>query len=774
MEYNQYLEVFIEESKENLQSMNKVLLDLENDMSDLAQVNTIFRVAHTIKGMASTMNYPALAELTHQMENVLHKVRSKEMDVTDEVIDILFECFDTLEEHIKSIEMTTLENGQNDALVAKLKIMDGAGEKPVKRVSNLKTSTMSPVVEQEEEEVIETPVLLTPATDYVDVKTTAEVVTSDTDILPHLETLKDIVKQGKNVYRLHITLAETCVMKSVRVFIVFTNLEKIGQIALATPDTETLELEDFDLDFELIFVTAEGSEAVLHILENTAELADFSVDVLNEIVFNVDVADTYVAPPAVAVAYTNELEAVADLDDVISADDVLEDDYEDEDEDEEDTTPAFTPPRPVNAPVQAPTQAPREDKPTSILQSVNKKNSLSKPKTDMAQAAQKQTKTVRVDISRLDNLMNLVSELIIVKTGLDEYVSLDTAVEFNSSIEYLERITSSLHDAVMRVRMVPVETVFNRFPRMVRDTAKELGKKLKLTMVGEETEVDRTIVDELADPLIHLLRNSIDHGIEMPEVRQARGKDAIGNVVLKAYPEGNNVVIEISDDGGGIDANVIRRKVVEKGLMSAEDMAALSDTEAIRCLFLPGFSTAEKITDMSGRGVGLDVVKSKIHSIGGTVDIQTELGAYSRFIIRLPLTLAVIQALLVHIGEEKYALPLNNISEITTIKKADLNTIGDNEVILFREKTLPVIYLSEAIKIGDRSQTPKTKEDTLNLVIVKKGESSIGIVVDSLIGQQEIVIKSLGPFLRDINVIAGATILGNGGVALIIDPNKLF
>jgi two-component system chemotaxis sensor kinase CheA len=368
--------------------------------------------------------------------------------------------------------------------------------------------------------------------------------------------------------------------------------------------------------------------------------------------------------------------------------------------------------------------------------------------------------------------MNLVSELIIIKTRLEDegFQQQKNSSEMHETIEYLERITTSLHDAVMKVRMVPVERTFNRFPRMVRDLSKELGKGINLIMSGEDTEVDRTVIDEIGDPLIHLIRNSLDHGIESIEDRVAKGKPEDGTVNLRAYPDGNTVVIEVEDDGKGIDSEKIKDKAVSNGLLTREEADNLSKKEAINLLFRAGFSTVDVVTDLSGRGVGLDVVKSKIESLNGTVEVDSTIGQGSKFTIRLPLTLAIIQALMIELNKEKYAIPLNNIKEISTINSENISMIQDQEVVLYREKTLPLIRLGDVLNVEDYEK--KTGE--MLVVIIKKGDLEAGVIVDKLVGQQEIVIKSLGKFLKGINIIAGATILGNGGVALIIDSNQLF
>ena len=332
-------------------------------------------------------------------------------------------------------------------------------------------------------------------------------------------------------------------------------------------------------------------------------------------------------------------------------------------------------------------------------------------------------KTVRVDIERLDVLMNLVSELIIIKTRLDGIISDSGDRECSQTIESLERVTTSLHDAVMKVRMVPVETVFNRFPRMVRDIARDLNKDIALHMSGEETELDRTVIDEIGEPLIHILRNSADHGIEMPEDRIAKGKDKTGNIWLRAYQAGNNVIIEVEDDGSGINVDKVRKKILEKGLESEESINGLSDEEIIEYLFMPNFSTSDKVTDLSGRGVGLDVVKTKIEALGGSVELTSKRGQGSKTIIRLPLTLAIIQALLVMVGNEKYAIPLNSIREICNLDPQDIKYVRNQEVTILRDTVIPIIRLHDVLDI---EREPDSNKKSLTCVIVKKAKNYQG------------------------------------------------
>lgn len=694
MDMSQYLEIFIEESKEHLQHMNEILLNLEKTPEDLNLINEIFRIAHTIKGMSGTMGYNRVATLTHEMENVLHLVRNKEIPVTPHIIDVIFECFDSLESQITSIENNGSEvSNDYSELVNKLihilntkGAVEASGSKPAAKV---------------EEAVV--------------AAKTAEPSTSGEFNLEVAQAQEHVVQKaneaGLNALKVKIVLAESCMLKAARAFIVFNTLEQFGEIIGSYPIAEEIEDEKFDTSFEVLYIT--------RLDEVTTE---------------------------------NEIMRISEIDRVVTELIVLGD-------------------RPIvdkEVSLEVETESFEERSFLTPQSTAKAEKKDDKEKGDKNKTA----KTVRVDIDRLDNLMNLVSELIIIKTRLEDNDT-NSKQNMGEAIEYLERITTSLHDAVMKVRMVPVERTFNRFPRMVRDLSKDLGKNIKLLMSGEETEVDRTVIDEIGDPLIHLIRNSIDHGIESPEDRIRAGKVEFGSVALRAYPDGNTVVIEVEDDGAGINADRVLAKAVSKGLVTPKEAETMPHQEIVNLLFRPGFSTAEVITDLSGRGVGLDVVKTKIESLNGTVEVKTTLGHGSKFTIRLPLTLAIIQALMVNLNKEKYALPLNNIKEITTINSKSISLVQNQEVVLYRNKTLPLIHLSEVLQVPYSDDERIGKEDLI-VVVVKKGDTEAGLVVDSLIGQQEIVIKSLGKYLTGVKVIAGATILGNGGVALIVDPNQLF
>ncbi|MCT4595603.1 MAG: chemotaxis protein CheA [Anaeromicrobium sp.] len=682
MDINQYLEIFIEESKENLQNMNEALLKLENDKDEIELVHEIFRVAHTLKGMSATMGFSKIAHFTHEMEDILQSVRSGDVRVTDNIIDVLFQCLDVLEEYINNIVETGSE-GDKDYSHLLVKLHEAINPEN------------SQVKEEVKEEVAATVENIMEPVDE-DQSSKNGKIEIEIDEFTKNVLLKS-VKDGFNSFKLKIELNQNCMLKSARAFIIFNTLEKDGEIVKANPTVEDIEDENFEYIFELVIVSKSNGNEILERIKSISEIENVYIETIME------------------KAGEPEKEKVK-----------------------------------------------VEKKKVEPRKTVKKegKAKSSKPKLG---------KTVRVDIDRLDNLMNLVSELIITRSRLTDMEETTKKQDMNESIEYLERITTNLHDAVMKVRMVPIERVFNRFPRMVRDLSKELGKEISLIMLGEETEVDRTVIDEIGDPLIHLIRNSIDHGIENPDERVKNGKSEIGTVKLIAYPDGNSVVIEVEDDGGGININKVKNKAKDNGLITEEQMSTIDDKDALQLLFKSGFSTADKISDISGRGVGLDVVKTKIESLGGAVEVQSTRLKGSKFVIRLPLTLAIIQALLVNVGEEKYAIALNSIKEIITIKSQNIRKIQEQEVVLYRDTTLPLLRME---KILDVNTSEENKEDLI-VVVVKKGEQVAGFIVDGLIGQQEIVIKSLGKFLSGINIIAGATILGNGQVALIVDTNSL-
>lgn len=515
---------------------------------------------------------------------------------------------------------------------------------------------------------------------------------------------------GQKVYGITVYVQKECLLKAARAFLVFRAVEVLGQIILNRPSSQDIEDEKFDTEFSFYIASTEKLEKIIEAAKSVSEIEE----VLGE-----------------EIAVTEQPKAVQ--------------------EKVEETT------------VQ---KSKAEVKPaeTKAVAQTAKKQTPAKPATN---------RTVRVDIEKLDALMNQVSELIIAKNSLVSISSSEGGnfanLGFHEQIEYLERITTGLHESVMKVRMVPIESVVNKFPRMIRDLSRSLNKKIELYMTGEDTELDRTVVDQIGDPLQHLLRNSADHGLERAEIRAERGKPETGTIFLNAYQEGNNVIIQVGDDGNGIDVEAVKNKAIERGVITAEQAEVMSQKEIVNLLFMPSFSMAKEITDISGRGVGLDVVKSNIEALGGDVEVKTQLGEGSTFTVRLPLTLAIIQALLVTIRDEKYAIALGSITSIEDISVSDIKYVQAKEVIHLRGSVIPLIRLDNVLDIKPKDEEP----ENLTVVLVKRGDTQAGLVVDNLIGQQEIVIKSLGKYINGNKLISGATILGDGEVALILDVNTL-
>lgn len=704
MDVSQYLEIFLDESKEHLQNLNTRIMELEADPENMDTINEIFRAAHSLKGMAGTMGYTRMQNLTHDMENVFSEVRTGNLKVKPEMIDVLFQCLDALEEYTNNIQASADEGtNDNENLIKQLNDIlntKGGGEKKEEKPAAAPAQTTAAAGEQAENKW--------------------DLVALDDS---QIKVIKEAMRQGKKVYGLNVRIHESCILKAARAFLVFKAVEEQAEIIVSEPSAQDVEDEKFDRDFTLIV------------------LSDAELDKVIEAASSVSEIEKVTGAPIVLENnshYKNSVGTEAE-------------------EEKKELTAAENTPAAANTP-EAPAAAP-----AAAAKPEAKKQTPSKPIVN---------RTVRVDIEKLDSLMNLVSELIIAKNSLVSASSQEdktTNSSFNEQIEYLESVTTNLHESVMKVRMVPIESVVSKFPRMIRDLSKKLDKKMELYMTGEETELDRTVVDEIGDPLMHLLRNSADHGLESAEVRAQRGKPAVGSIFLDAYQDGNNVVIEVRDDGNGIDIEAVRKKAVERGTVTPEQAANMTEKEIIGLLFLPSFSTAKQVTDVSGRGVGLDVVKSKIESLSGEVEVKSKLGEGSTWTIRLPLTLAIIQALMVVVGEEKYAIPLGSIQTLEDIPVSDVKLVQNKEVIHLRGSVIPLIRLSELLNV----ESSKQDDSNLIVVIVKKGDQQAGLVIDELIGQQEIVIKSLGKYIKQCKFISGATILGDGEIALILDANAL-
>lgn len=666
MDMSQYLDIFIDESKEHLQTINERLLELEQTPGDMALVNEIFRSAHTLKGMSATMGFEDLANLTHQLENVLDGIRNQRLIVTPELLDVVFQAVDHLEAMIISI--ASGGDGKRDVgeTVEQLKRIE-QGEMPNKPTAGEQLPLEHTYGEFE------------------------------------YHVLQQAKDQGFSIYEIRVRLRKDCMLKAARVYMVFEQLNEAGEIVKSTPPADMLEEEKFDQEFLVTVVSKTPADELRMRLMSISEIDE------------VEIAAVTVDEPS---AKSGE-----------------------------------------------------QDDPEPPVSTAIGQVAAAQAKAEAAEklAAKQTGKTIRVNIERLDMLMNLFEELV-VDRGRLEQISRDlNHPELTETVERMSRISSDLQTIILNMRMVPVETVFNRFPRMVRQLARELGKKVRLDVIGAETELDRTVIDEIGDPLVHLIRNALDHGIEAPDIRVACGKPEEGTVKLRAYHSGNHVFIEIEDDGAGISREKVLQKAIDRGIVSAEEAAHLTDQQVYGLIFSPGFSTADRISDISGRGVGLDVVKSTIQSLGGTVTVDSQPGKGSLFSIQLPLTLSIISVLLVQIAAETYAIPLSSIMETALVKKEDIFSAHNQPVIDFRGKVVPLVRLKDVFSVPNASD----EGDAVAAVIVRKGEKLAALAVDSFIGQQEVVLKSLGNYLSSVFAISGATILGDGRVALIIDCNAL-
>ncbi len=678
METSQYLEVFIDESREHLQSINDHLLDLEKQPQNLSIVGEIFRSAHTLKGMSATMGYQDLANLTHKMENVLDAVRNEQIEVNAEVLDVVFDSVDDLEAMVIDIA----DGGTGERNVTKVVQMLDAIEQGENPAAN--PDTPSPDVESPNNHSLEE-------------------LTLDEFTLTVLEQSEE---QNQNNYHIHITLRDDCLLKAARVYMVFEVLDQLGEVIKSVPAVEALENEEFDSSFQVLLITEQTGEEVQNRILKVSEIEKTEVKTFS--------TKTYLAEQ-------NQTQQLPDSNEGKAG-------------------------RP--SPLEPEADANQEHK---------------------AQAKSNPNKTIRVNIDRLDVLMNLFEELVIDRGRLEQISNDLKHDELQETVERMSRISSDLQSIILTMRMVPIEQVFNRFPRMVRQLSRDLNKQIDLEIIGAETELDRTVIDEIGDPLVHLIRNALDHGIESPEIREANGKGGTGRIELKAYHSGNHVFIEISDDGAGINRNKVIEKAVKNNIVTGEQAESMTNKQVYELLMASGFSTADTVSDLSGRGVGLDVVKNTIESLGGSITIDSELNQGSIFSIQLPLTLSILSVMLVEVQEEKYAIPLSSIIETAIVKKDEIMKAHNKKVIDFRGKVVPLVSLKDLFNV------PETKEenDYYSLVIIRKDDKLAGVVVDSFIGQQEVVLKSLGNYLSSVFAISGATILGDGQVALIIDSNAL-
>lgn len=687
MDTSQYMSMFLEESLDNLQTLNESLLELEQNPEDVDKVNEIFRVAHTIKGMAATMGFNDLAELTHKMEDVLSEFREGELRVTQDVVTVLFDCLDTLEKMVDLVQEGSDEKVDIESIMAKLAYIKENGNK--NQQGNVSEESNS-----------------------------AELKISHNDSIGldlneyDISVIKQAHEKGFNAVEIKVTLSENTLLKSARAFLIVKDLEDHGEILKSVPSTQDIENEEFDLELKFVLITKNTVDEILSIVNGISEVVKVEASAI-------EIEETE----------TVEEEKVEEVK-----------------------------PKEVEEKVE---EKAEESKKIEKVAEAPKKAAAKKPQPK--KEVKKAHQSVRVDLERIDNLMNMVSELVIYRTRLEQIVTTHKSQELNETLEQVGRTTSDLQDLVMKIRMLPLDTVFNRFPRMIRDVSVELNKEINFIIEGADTELDRTVIDEIGEPLIHLLRNAADHGIESKEERIAAGKSPVGTIKLVAYQEGTKALIKVIDDGSGINVEKVRAKAEQKGI----NTEGLSESDIKNLIFAQGFSTNEVVTDLSGRGVGMDVVKTKISALGGTVDVISEEGKGSTFIIKLPLTLQIIQALLVKVGEETLAISLGFIDRVIDYKEENIKKSNGKEVIVYREDVIPLVRLNESLDIES------SKTDKKFVIIVNVGDKTIGLLVDALCGQQEIVIKPLGKTLKGLDQYIGATILGNGLVTLILDIGAL-
>lgn len=649
-----YLKQFVEEAREYLENLTRIVLAWERQPENNDPVQEVFRIAHSIKGMAATMELKEITTLSHHLENLLDEVRQNNIITDRSFFDILLASIDALENLILDIEEG---NNQGRDLIPHLigQIENFMGEKPLYSQPTAAGEEMGNYELNEYESRV----------------------------------IQKAKAKGFEVFQIDIWLHPDCLLKRARVYIILKNIELLGEIIKTVPPIEDLEEENFADHFAALLISQAGEEEVKNIVQELADIKRYEITPLD------------MPLPAI------------------------------------DTVEA------------------------------KQKETIKRASQDGLRLSSRQT--VRVGIDRLDQLMNLVGELVITKTQLRQLLIHQSGTEMEEVLKRLDQISSNLQNVVMQARMVPISQLFNRFPRMIRDLAKDLDKSLDLKISGEDTELDRRVIDELADPLVHIVRNAVCHGLEDPQTRAAAGKAPVGHIHLTARHEGNSVVIEVRDDGRGISPREVQQKAMERDIISPKEAQEMGRAEILNLVFAPGFSTASRVNTVSGRGVGLDAVRAKIESLNGSIDVKTQLNTGTSFQIKIPLTLAIIQALLVLVGQEVYALPLERVLEIRHTKDILINSIQGKEIINIRGKILPVIKLKNLL------QVPPVMSGRENYftIIVDTDREQVALVVDGLLGQHDIVIKPLDKPLTNIPVLAGATILGDGRVALILDTSRL-
>ncbi|MEM0492971.1 MAG: chemotaxis protein CheA [Candidatus Thermoplasmatota archaeon] len=681
---SEYKEMFIEEAREHLRTINQALLDFEKNPQDKDALNQIFRAAHTLKGMSATMNYDKIQKLAHKTEDTLDLIRNNKIQIDSEIIDLIFKCFDGIEQMVEDIASQDMTEYDIVGLIEQL-------EKQIQNATGAPTDK-----EKTEEKKPETAQ-----------KTSEEKLALE----PMVE--QQIIKElqsGRSVYRIKVTISKTCAMKSIRAFILLKKLSDKGNLVYSKPDKKQIEDGEFEEGFELYLTTDQQQENIEGVVNSVSEI------------------ETKTITPLIYTDNTLQLMQITEI------------------------------------------EKTSESKTESTLTKTQEQTTAQKKTKDQSKNVSN-IQSIRIEMEQLDHFMNLIGELVISKGRLTQIAQDHKLDDLTETIDTIDRLTTELQDKIMLIRMIPMKYIFDRFPRMIRDLAKSHGKKINLIIEGEGIELDRTILDEIGDPLVHLLRNSVDHGIEPPEIRKQKGKPEEGTIELLAERTRNHIHIIIRDDGKGIDPKKIRDAAVKKGLKTREEVHTLDDKEALNLIFLPGLSTAEKVTNVSGRGVGMDVVKSTVERLNGSIEINSEVDQGTEVILKLPLTMAIFKSLFVGVRDETYAIPINNVIETIRLDKTQIEYIHMNKTTVLRGEVVPLISLAEILNV--HGETKEEDENTIYSVIVQKEDKKIGLIVDKLIGEQEITIKNIGGTLKKTKGVAGVSIMGDGRVILVLDINTL-
>jgi two-component system chemotaxis sensor kinase CheA len=705
----QYKELFIEEAREHIDALTRLLLSLEKDQQNTEIVNMLFRSAHTLKGSSGMMGYNDFEELTHAMEDIFDDMR-KGKKPSSNLISVLLQCVDAFSLKLKNIQNMVEEEIDVATLTQKLQ----------------EAAELSPPEASKETKVLP-----------IETRESTPIELDETE----KEAIVKAERCGEHCYFVDLKFSSDCAFKSVRSILVLSKISELAEIIKTQPDQKELEAfkeEKLDLGFKIAITSKFDAAKIENCVRQVCEIENVSV-----VHFN----------PAAAPQET-EVKSY-----VVSSAEKLQ---------EAPRIPLLKAPEETAlSPMETRESTPIKLDETAVRHGPDEEGYQVTEATKLF-ADVRAAQTVRVKFEQLDKIMNLVGELVINKIALLQVTSDNSSGEIRRIAGNIDRLTADLHDLVMKVRMVPVSQIFDRFPRLVRDLSLEKAKTIDLVMEGKDIEIDRTVLDEIGEPLIHLLRNSIDHGIETPDERTKAGKNPVGKIRLSAQRSGDHVIIEVEDDGAGIDLEKLKESAVQKGFTNEDEAEKMSRSELVGMIFLPGFSTSTEVTETSGRGIGMDVVKTKIAALGGTVQFETRLGRGTKTSIKVPLTLAIIKAILVKDSGQTFTIPTSQVSEIVKAKKSDIKLLGRTDAIVIRGKVIPVVHLHKLLGLEG------SNEEEFELLITHLGDekTKLGLVVDSVLRQQDILVKPISDTLKGLKGVSGATILGDGQVVLVLDVGQ--